>query len=357
MRQTHLGRIFHVTEEFEDIVDAVLTKGSEVDRTYFESADFDVVGGAILQRHENLSPDGVPERLRQDNILLRHPKLSTDEAEKYQTLMLKASFTYPAAIRYTDTLIRKCGFTEAMSWLEKIADEMYDCRPKDDLEGEVMIDEPPPPYGFHKVDTIWEQPKEKQWQDKQPHIVQRLLTTPGRCRTIEQLTKLGQKCFSAKDEPNPTDYQEVYCSLTNKQQEVFWTNYNIQKKELLKVDFYTTTTKALLKKIMDADARNLRRIKARLWKIQHGQFQVQPPPQKKEFNILYNAYRQREYQLNHPSPEIPDDRVRCGYCYEKGGYMYRPKIDLVTGKQAQSYNKSTKILHCLSCDGFYEGIS
>jgi len=34
------------------------------------------------------------------------------------------------------------------------------------------------------------------------------------------------------------------------------------------------------------------------------------------------------------------------------GEMYRPKIDLVTGKQAPEYNKSTKILHCLSCDGF-----
>jgi len=358
-KQTYLGEIFHVTEEYEDIVDAVLTKGKELggQRIYFESADFDVVGGAIVERHENLSPDGIPERLRIDNILLRLSKLSTDEAEKYKNLMLKADFTYSASIYYTDSLIRKCGFSEAMSWLEKIADAMDECRPKDDLEGELRIGEPPPLYGFHKIDSIWRQPEEKTYQDKQPYLVQRLLTTPGRCQTIEQLTLLGKKCFSAKGETSPTDYQKVYLSLTNKQQEVFWTNYNIKKKMLLMVEHYTTTTKALLRQIENADEKRLRHIKAQLWKMQNGKFRVRTPPQEKEFNILWNAYRQREYQLNHPLYEIPYGRHRCGYCYEKGGAMYRPKIDLVTGKQAPDYNSSTKILHCLSCDGFYEGIS
>ena len=59
---TYLGEIFHVTEEYEDIVDAILTKGSELShgqRLYFESADFEVQGNAILKRHENLSPDGA----------------------------------------------------------------------------------------------------------------------------------------------------------------------------------------------------------------------------------------------------------------------------------------------------------
>lgn len=345
-------RIFRVTEEYEDIVDAILTKGSTLgaDRNLFESADFDVKADAILQRHENLSPDRIPERLRTDNIQLRHPKLSPDEADRYKALMLKADFTYSAAIRHTDSLIRKYGFCEAMSWLEKIATEMDECRPKDDLEGE--LSEAPPLYGFHKVETIWEQPTEKHYQDKQPMLVQRLLTTPARCKNIQQLTKLGKKCFSAKDELAPVEYQKVYLDLTNKQQEVFWTNYNLKKKLLLMVDYYTTTTKALLNQIEKADEKTPKRLKARLWKIQHGQFKLQHPPQQKEYNILYNAYRQREYQLNHPLPDIPDDRVRCGYCYQKGGMMYRPKIDLVTGKQAQLYNKSTKILHCLSCDGF-----
>ncbi|MBC8236089.1 hypothetical protein H8E77_41615 [bacterium] len=101
-KQTYLGSIFHVTEQYEDIVDAVLTKGTEVDRTYFESDDFEVKGSAILERHEIRSPGGVPERLRLDNILLRHHNLSTQQAQLYQDLMVKADFTYAAAISQLD---------------------------------------------------------------------------------------------------------------------------------------------------------------------------------------------------------------------------------------------------------------
>ena len=50
-RFTYLGKIFHVSEEYEDIVDAVITKGRELSqgkRLYFESADFEVRGNAAL---------------------------------------------------------------------------------------------------------------------------------------------------------------------------------------------------------------------------------------------------------------------------------------------------------------------
>jgi hypothetical protein len=50
-RLTYLGNIFYVSEEYQDIVDAIITKGSELPpghRLYFESADFEVQGGAIL---------------------------------------------------------------------------------------------------------------------------------------------------------------------------------------------------------------------------------------------------------------------------------------------------------------------
>ncbi len=49
-RLTYLGEIFHVTEEYEDITDAVLTKGRELSpgkRLYFESADFEIEGNSI----------------------------------------------------------------------------------------------------------------------------------------------------------------------------------------------------------------------------------------------------------------------------------------------------------------------
>ena len=88
---TRLGEIFYVTEDEEDFPDAILTKGIQIahlDRLYFECNDFDRAGDAILERHENYSPDGVPERLRVDNILLRLKTLSSPQALNYKNLML-----------------------------------------------------------------------------------------------------------------------------------------------------------------------------------------------------------------------------------------------------------------------------
>ncbi len=109
---TYLGNIFHVTEEHEDIVDAVISKGSSLShgqRLYFESADFDVQGNAIMKRHEITSPDNVPERLRIDNILLRHRNITKEQARQYKDYMLRSDFTYPAAIAEMDKRLRAEG--------------------------------------------------------------------------------------------------------------------------------------------------------------------------------------------------------------------------------------------------------
>jgi hypothetical protein len=355
---TYLGEIFQVTEEHEDIVDAVLTKGRELgsQRIYFESADFEVKGSAILERHEILSPNSVPERLRLDNILLRHHNLSTQQAQLYQDLMVKADFTYAAAISQLDHQMRQSGVETTLSWLEQIATEMAQCDVgiEDALHSQNRGEAIPPTYGFHKIDNIYENSyREKDWLEKQPLLIQRLITTPKRCRTIEQLAKLGKKCYQAQTETNPTDYQQVYLSLSNSHQEVFWTEYNARKRELLRVkpkDF-SDTSKGLISLITKSDDYCLGKMKARLVRIQKGQMRIRDPPSPLEWNLIWNHYKQREYELKHPLPEVPDGYCRCGYCYQKGGAMYRPKIDLITGKREPQYNTSAKILHCLSCDG------
>ena len=127
---TYLGKIFYVTEQYEDIVDAVLTKGRELsqgERLYFQSADFEIQGSAILERHENYSPDGVPERLRIDSILYRHRDMNREQAQMYKNCMLRAGFTYPAAIYETDKMLRKEGVGNTLSWLEMLATEMEEC--------------------------------------------------------------------------------------------------------------------------------------------------------------------------------------------------------------------------------------
>jgi hypothetical protein len=199
---TYLGDIFHVTEEYEDIVDAVITKGSELSqgqRLYFESADFDVQGNAILKRHENLSPDGIPERLRLDNILLRHRSITREQAVSYKDYMLRAGFTYPAAIAYADTMIRREGAVSALSWLETMAVEMEKCNAgEDDYMGRIE-NSVPPTYGFHKIDNVYAGEIEMPWMMKQPELVRRLITTPERCRNLTQLKNLGKACYEAQE--------------------------------------------------------------------------------------------------------------------------------------------------------------
>jgi len=338
----------------------VLTKGREAgsQRDYFESADFEVKGSSILERHEILSPNGVHERLRIDNILLRHKILSKEQASKYSGLMVRADFTYSAAISQTDKLIRESGAEKTLSWLENIADEMEKCDigKGDALHSDNRQEEPiPPTYGFHKIENIYENGhKEIDWLEKQPVLVQRLITTPIRCKTLEQLTKLGKKCYEAKREKNPAEYQQVYLTLSNSQQEVFWTEYNSRKRKLLfiRADDISDTAMGLMSTIYKSDESTLSRTKARLTKVQKGQIKVRDPPSDKEWNYIWNHYKQREYELTNPLPEFPEGYSRCGYCYQRGGEMYRPKMDLFTGKRAPEYNRSTKALHCLSCDGY-----
>ena len=295
---TYLGKIFQVTEEFEDIVDAVITKGSELSqghRLYFESADYEVQGNAILERHENLSPDGVPERLRIDNILLRH-SMSKEQAQLYKNYMLKAEFTYPAAISYTDTMIRKEGTPSALSWLEKIADELEVCNvgEYDALHSSNKDETVPATYGFHKVDTVYSGGIEIPWILTQPNLVQRLITTPKRCTSLNQLRKLGKKCYEAAKASDPAHYQKVYTSMTNSQKSVFWDAYNQRKRELINDIKLSDTARALIKRIYNSSRYDLQKLKANLVRLQKGQVKVRDPPSPEEWNVVWWHYGKRE---------------------------------------------------------------
>jgi hypothetical protein len=222
---TYLGKIFYVSEEYEDIVDAILTKGSELSqgqRLYFESADFEAQGNAILKRHENLSPDGIPERLRIDNILLRHRCMNREQAQAYKDYMLRAGFTYPAAIGELDRKIRKEGAVSTLSWLEMIAAEMEACDIGEDdylhpsHKGEAI----PATYGFHKVDDMYAVDTELPWMLRQPNLVQRLITTPERCiysskkrdlpRLKANLVKLQKGQIKVRDPPAEEEWEVIW---------------------------------------------------------------------------------------------------------------------------------------------------
>ena len=298
-RLTYLGNIFYVSEEYEDIVDAIITKGSELShghRLYFESADFEVHGNAILQRHENISPDGIPERLRIDNILMRHRNLNYEQAQVYKSYMLKAGFTYPVAISYADTMLRKEGAVGTLSWLETMANEMEACDVgKDDTlhannQGEAV----PAIYGFHKVDDMYIGELELPWILKQPKLAQRLLTTPERCRNLTQLRNLGKGCYEATNAADPAQYQTAYLSMTNSQKSVFWDAYNQRKRQLMEGIELSPTAKALVKRIYRDRRQELPKLKANLVRLQKGQIKVRDPPNDQEWEFIWYHYTKRE---------------------------------------------------------------
>jgi len=300
-RLTRLGRIFYISDEEEDIVDAVMSKGEKLPgwaREMFESADYDVVGGVIVERHEILSYDNTPERLRISHILYRHPYLNKEEAMRYRQLMLDAGFTYAGAIDFIEKHLKK-DKDKTLRWLEKMAKEMKSLNPKDDYMGPIdEYESIPPTYGFHKIDTMYKRyEEEKDWLKSQPHMVRRLFTTPKRCETIEQLNKFMKKCYNAERHERKTRYQKVYLSLTKEQKAVFWTFCMIRKKELLKPKYLKSTTKGLLKIIEDANEHNIRQVKAKLYKIQKGIIKVKYPPSKAEWNYIWNIYKQKEHRL------------------------------------------------------------
>lgn len=292
---TYLGQIFYVTEEYEDIVDAILTKGRELShgkRLYFESADFDVQGNAILQRHENLSPDGIPERLRIDNILMRHRNLNYEQAQAYKSCMLRAGFTYPAAISYADTMLRKEGTVSSLSWLETMASEMEACDlgKDDELHSSNQGEAVPATYGFHKVDDMYIGDIEIPWILKQPKLAQRLISTPERCRNLTQLRNLGKGCYEAAKASNPALYQQTYSSMTNSQRSVFWDAYNQRKRELMESIELSDTAKALVKRITKSKRNELPRLKANLVRLQKGQIKIRDPPSEEEWEAIWFCF-------------------------------------------------------------------
>lgn len=365
MRQrTRWGGIFHVTEEQEDIVDAVLTKGrslSGADRLLFESSDYQVSGNTILERHENLSPDGVPESIRLDNLLLRFPDIPKDQLFHYKHLLLETELTYPVAVRLLHRTVRRDGIEPTLSWLESVADAfVQDCSADPDvldvqreqLEEELGM----PTYGYHKVGEMFESDTpEVEWLDRQPHLVQRLITTPERCNSLSQLKLLGKRCYEA-DAQTPgklANYQQVYVSMSNAQRAVFWGYYHIRKSQLQPRKPATPTALALMQRIENADGKSLRRFKATLYKMQHGQIRLRELPADYEWNTLWSKVREMEYAMDGNEPEEaqpPDGYSRCGYCYVSGGEMYRPVEG--TSLPTARYESSRNVCHCLDCRYF-----
>ena len=298
-RLTYLGEVFHVTEEDEDIVDAILTHGSALSdgkRLLFESADFEVKGGVILQRHER-TYDGTSAKLRVDTILRRHPSLTKEQAQLYQQYMLQAGWTNDKLIHQMDMWIKRRGIEPALGWLSQMAMEMQKLEtPRDDALSKIDRDGEEekgiPTYGYHRVDTIYEQ-EQPSWMERQPHRVRFLLEKPLRCRTLKELKVLGKECYNAENAPQKTTRQRLFTTLTNEQKTVFWDHYHLMQAHLLRRIPLGLTARAFLAKIKGAKSlARLKGIGSYLFRVSKGTVRVVNPPSFEEWTIIFGAYHE-----------------------------------------------------------------
>ena len=160
----------------------------------------------------------------------------------------------------------------------------------------------PATYGFHKVDDMYVSDIDMPWILKQPKLVQRLLTTPERCRNLTQLRNLGKGCYKAVKANDPAQYQAAYLSMTNGQKSVFWDAYNKRKREILESIDLSPTAKALVKRVYRSRKSELSRLKANLVRLQKGQVKVRDPPNDQEWEVIWYNYGKRESVQNRWTP-------------------------------------------------------
>jgi hypothetical protein len=186
-------------------------------------------------------------------------------------------------------MIKKEGVDYALSWLEKMATEMEACDAgiEDAMHPNNRGESFPPTYGFHKADDMYQTDIEIPWFLKQPEQVQRILTTPQRCKNLYQLKKLGKGCYEADKEQKPLLYQKTYLSMSNVQRQIFWDNYVQRKKEIMVNCKLSDTGKALVKRIHNSKKSQLPRLKANLVKLQKGQIKVSNPPSDEEWDVVW----------------------------------------------------------------------
>ena len=124
-----------------------------------------------MERHEN-TYDGIPAKLRGENILRRHSNITKEQALLYQKYMLQIQWTSNKLVNQMDVWIKKRGIEPALKWLSVMASEMQSLEtPEHDALSQVYHDEEEekgvPAYGFHKVDTVYER-EEPDWMGRQP---------------------------------------------------------------------------------------------------------------------------------------------------------------------------------------------
>jgi len=121
--------------------------------------------------------------------------------------------------------------------------------------------------------------KEKPWIDRQPKWFIQKLNTIQNCRTIADLTELGQTIHESNN-------------FNRDQAGVFWTEYHSQKHKL-EPKYLGLTARSFLKKIIQSNG-HIGALGVFLHNVQSGKIKVTPDPTKHEWGVIWETYKRRK---------------------------------------------------------------
>lgn len=275
--ETYLPNLFNHSEEGEAWIGMAhhISAMDQLDRIIFE--DCDLVDGKVVAPHENtkvwpswLTPGYVAKKANvgiQDAKTLLDCWLMLDPTKE-----MVDTFCGWVSLR---------GAERAIPYFEKIAlalAEVENIDPEDALEQDDYESpmETAEIYAYHPIGEYPED-DETPWIQTQPQWFQALIAKVRSSKSLSELKALGKKTYSLP--------------LSKDQSGVFWTEYQLKKRDLEEKIKPGPTAKALIQRITKANG-NLRFLGHWLYKVQKGQVHVNNPPTPDEWEIIWKTYQQ-----------------------------------------------------------------
>jgi hypothetical protein len=259
-------------ESFDGMA-AHVSEMSGLQRILFE--DCEAIGGKVVAPHMNLKP--YPHWLCPEYVAR---KIGCELHEA--TDLLDCWVILDAGREMVETFIswvKVKGVEKALPYFEKLAfavAEVENIDPEDVTEPEEPDYAPVDPYAYHVVGEDLSD-EEHSWMDRQPEWYQALIRKVDGCKDLDELASLGKDVYQR--------------NLSHAQAGVFWTQYKLAKKRLEEKIELGTVARSFIRRIAGANG-NLPSLGAWLYKVQQGHIKVAHAPEKREWTLIWKAYRE-----------------------------------------------------------------
>ena len=240
---------------------------TQLDRIIFE--DCTMAYGEVVAPHPITST--CPYYLRPETISFQLD-CSINEAANLADCWSIIEAT-PEMVKTFISWVKTRTIEKALIYFEKLATELAQCEAPEFEENEQYSGNT---IAYHR---IGKEAEVTSWLERQSSKF-RALITRVHSASREQLKQIGSEVYN----------QTVSLKLTHDQTSVFWSEYNMRKRKLLKQVRLGNTTQGILKRIKDA-GNNLGAIGAFLYKAQKKQVKLSDPPGEAEWTTIWEAYR------------------------------------------------------------------